>query len=126
MQILYLTPGDDFVYTAPILDTAGVAYSLTGATLWFTVKRRLDNDPTDADAIAKLYWVSGGASSGITVATPSTGVAVIRLTPTQTDDFVQAAYHWDLQLQDTGGVRRTVDSGRIVVLRTATMRVTTP
>jgi len=124
MNTLYLTPGDDFVYSATIDDEDGVDYPLTGATLWFTVKRRL-SDP-DTDAIAKLYWISGGLSDGISVATPANGGASIRLTPTQTDDFEQAAHYWDLQVTDGAGVVRTVDHGVLVVRPRATARLTTP
>lgn len=121
---LYLTPGDDFVYTATVVDEDGDPYDLSGATLWWTAKARLSD--ADDDAVAALYWVSGGSASGITVATPATGEAAIRLTPDETDDFTQRAHHWDLQLSDAVGVVRTVDSGLIIVRAGATLRVTTP
>ena len=92
--------------------------------MWFTVKRRLSD--TDANAITKLYWVSGGAASGITVATPANGGAVILIAALTTAAFLQASYRWDLQLKDTAGIVRTVDSGVIVVRPKATVRTTTP
>lgn len=123
MTTLYLTPGDDFVYIATVTDDDGAAYSLVGTTLWFTAKRRI-SDP-DADAIAALYWVSGGASDGISVTAPSSGVAEIAIDTTGTLDFVQAAHRWDLQIEGTDGKRRTVDSGVLVIRPGVTTRVTT-
>lgn len=124
MTTLFLVPGDDFLYTATILDEDGTAFDLTGATVWFTAKRRRTD--ADDDAIAKLHWASGGTSAGITVTTPNTGVAAIRLTPSQTDDFSQAAHVWDLQVSDALGRIRTVDSGALVVWPGVTTRLTVP
>ena len=124
MTTLYIVPGDDFVYTATVLDDDGDAYNLTGATLWFTVKRRKSD--ADTSAIAQLYWISGGASSGITVATPATGIAAIRIAAADTDEITQAAHSWDLQLKDAAGVVRTVDHGTLVVLNRATAKVVAP
>jgi len=122
--LLTLIPGDDFVYTATVDDALGVDYNLTGSTLWLTVKRRVSD--ADDNAIAKLYWISGGAASGITVGTPTTGSAVIRLTAAQTAAFAQASHVWDLQHKDAAGVVRTVGHGVLMVLPRSTARVTTP
>ena len=124
MTTLYLVPGDDFLYTATVTDENGDAYSLAGSTLWFTVKRRKSD--ADASAIAQLYWISGGASSGITVDTPATGIAAIRIAADDTDEIVQAAHSWDLQLMDAAGVVRTVDFGTLVVLNRSTSKVVAP
>ena len=123
MTTLYLTPGDDFTYTVTITDADGNAYNLTGATLWFTAKRRVSD--ADADAVAALYWVSGGASDGITVSSPSTGVAEIAIAAADTLDFVQAAHRWDLSISDSAGIVRTVDQGVMVVRPAVTDRLTT-
>jgi hypothetical protein len=123
-QTLYLTPGDDFSYTATIDDEAGADYNLTDCSVWFTVKRRQSD--ADIAAIVSLYWVSGGASSGITVATPSNGGVAIRITAAQTAAIVQAAHRWDLQLKDAAGAVRTIDAGVMVIQKRATIRVTTP
>lgn len=124
MTTLRLTMADDFVYIVTIQDEDGVAYNLVDCTLWWTAKRRKSDD--DSAAIAKLYWISGGASDGITVVTPANGQATIRLTPTQTDDFTAYPHVWDLQLKDASGVIRTVDSGVLYVSRSVTVRTTTP
>ena len=53
MTTLYLVPGDDFLYSATVTDEHGDAYSLAGATVRFTVKRRISD--ADADALAAIY-----------------------------------------------------------------------
>lgn len=125
---MQLTIGDTFQYTVSITDDAGDPYDLLDCTLWFTAKRRYSNAATvdDSDAIAALYWVSGGASDGIAVDDAATGEAVITLTPAQTSAFAQAAHQYDLQLSDFDGDIHTVDQGTIVVLPGVTTRTTTP
>ena len=115
--------GDTMEETAT-LTAAGAAYNLTGCTLWWTLKRDVSAD--DTDALIKLYWVSGGASDGITVATPANGQALVTLTPAQTDALGAATYQWDLQLKDGANRVFTVDSGQLVVKPDVTRRSTTP
>lgn len=124
MKTLFLTPADDFVYTASVTNEDGGPYDLTGSTLWFTVKRRKSD--ADSAAIAKLYWVSGGSAAGIGVADPSSGEAVVTIAATGTGNFAQSAHVWDLQLKDANGIVRTVDRGVIVVRPAVTTRTTTP
>lgn len=122
--MLLLTIGDTFQYTATIADDAGDPYDLLDCTLWFTVKRRTGD--SDVNAIAKLYWISGGASAGITVDDVTNGEAVVELTPTQTAAFVAASYKYDLQISDQDGDLFTIDQGDIVSRPGVTQRTTTP
>lgn len=124
MTTLLLRVGDDFLYTATVRDRAGGLFDLTGSTLWITIKRYRSD--ADADAIACLYWQDGIGAAGISVADESTGEADIRLTPSQTLLFEQAAYVWDLQIQDAAGAIRTVDRGTLVAQMSVTTRTTTP
>jgi hypothetical protein len=123
MTTLYLTPGDSFVYATTIDDEDGEDFNLAGSTLRFTIKRRVSD--ANSAAMAALYWISGGASDGITVGTPANGGASIVLTPYQTYPFVQASYVWDLEVEDAADVVRTVDHGVIVVRPRATHLTTT-
>lgn len=121
---LYLTPNDDFVYTATLTDDADEAYSLNGCTLWFTIKRRYSD--TDDNAMAKAYWVSGGASANMTVTSPVDGEFTVRFTPAVTVLFTRRSYVWDLQAKDTDGIISTVAQGVVAVLPGVTTRTTTP
>ncbi len=122
---LTMTRGDTFTWTA----TIGAPTNLTGSTLWFTVKRARDvaTDVNDALALVKSSWVSGGASAGITVAAPTTGVAVITIPSAVTATFdARLTYAFDLKMQDTGGSITTLDIGTISVIDQVSERTTTP
>lgn len=121
---LFLTPGDDFVYTATLTDDEGEAYSLNGCTLWFTVKKR--HSDADADAIAKAYWESGGGSSNMTVFSPVDGEFTVRFAPDVTLQFSKQTHVWDLQTQDTSGIIGTIAKGTVVIDLGVTNRTTTP
>lgn len=121
---LFLTPGDDFSYTATLTDDEDEAYSLNGCTLWFTVKKRLSD--ADADAVAKAYWVSGGGSSNMTVYSPVDGEFTVRFTPAVTVLFTKQTHVWDLQAKDTDGIVSTIAQGSVVIMPGVTTRTTTP
>lgn len=129
MTALDVTRGDTLRYTVTLTDPDIPAnpYNLSGCTLWWTLKEDRDRkDADDSDAIAALYWVSGGGASGIVVATPADGEPVITMTPTQTDGLDQDLYYWDLQLTDSAGDTWTSDSGTLKVRQDITRRRTTP
>lgn len=53
-------------------DTAGVAIDITGSTVYFTVKRIIDQDETDADAVIKKdITVHSDPLNGLTGFTPT-------------------------------------------------------
>lgn len=123
------TKGDTFTYTATIKTKAGAAYNLGGCTVWFTLKTAgiAFSDATDANAIASCYWVDGGASSGIAVATPSLGVAIVTVAASVMDTLVEGIdYVFDIQIKDSLGKIVTADNGAVVVDSDVTRRVTTP
>lgn len=124
MTHLSAVRGDTWLYSATIPNAAGGPYNLVGCTLWFTIKR--NRADADADAAARLYWVHGGASAGINVATPGLGVATIKLTQAQTGAMTNVGYVYDLQLKDAAGDVWTVDEGTFGVRLDVTQRVTVP
>lgn len=112
MADLTVTRGDTLRLTVTVTNADGSAYDLTGATMRFTVKRSVWDD--DSAAPIALYWISGGAASGITVSNPASGVATITATGTQTATLVTTAHVYDVQVS-RGGDTWTVASGMLLV-----------
>ena len=80
---------------------------LTGIDLAFMVKRRRGDADDDALITATI-------GSGITVADPTDGTAVIELDDVDTDDLPVGLFHWELQATDADGPI-TLASGRFRV-----------
>ena len=122
--MLTLTIGDSFQHTATITDDSNALYDLAECTLWFTIKRALED--SDTQALARLHWVEGGTSEGITVDDVDAGQAAVELTPEQTASFESGTYRYDLQIQNYDGTIHTADRGIVVARPGVTMRTTTP
>lgn len=119
--------GDTIVRTATITQPDGTAYDLTGCTVWFTVKEVTDRAANDDEALALLYWISGGASNGIAVSAPATGVVTVTIPASTTATLSPGrAYRYDLQIEDPLNAVATPDRGTLIVTRDVTLRVTTP
>jgi hypothetical protein len=126
MTVLNMTRGDTFTYTVTL---GSPALNLTNCTLWFTIKPAINlaTDANDASALVANYWASSGGSAGITVATPSSGVAVITVAPAVTTLFdARRSYVWDVQMQTAAGAIQTIDSGSINVVDDVTRRTSVP
>ena len=127
MSALTVYQGKVFKQGLPVLNPDGTAYDLTGTTLWFTVKLASDLSQNDTLAPIQLYLIVGGAGSGITVTTPSTGIATIKMTTAQTEPLVIGeSYVYDLQVKDTAGDVFTALKDALYVTSPVTQRVTTP
>jgi hypothetical protein len=73
--------------------SGGSPVSLTGKTVYFTVKKYLDSDTTNAKAvIAKAITSHTNAAGGITTLT---------ITPDDTDDMSVGTYYYDIQMGTT-------------------------
>lgn len=125
MAQLTTVRGDTFTYTATITDETGAASDLTDCTVWVTIKAQPGD--TDDNAIARAYWVSGGASSGITVSTPASGQFTVSFAASATTNWVaDGQYFYDVQLKNLANAIRTVDRGTVLVQGDITRRTTTP
>jgi len=83
--------GDTAVFDLALESDDG-PYDLAGCQLYFTAKRSLD----DADGAAGGFQLT--LDNGITVDTPSSGMAVIRFSRTITAQFDGRTLTWDLQV----------------------------
>lgn len=75
--------------TIVVKDSAGQAINLTGISVYFTVKRTLDEDVTDANvAIAKTISVHDD---------PTHGVTSVTITAADTATLAKGKYFFDVQ-----------------------------
>lgn len=127
MANLTIKRGDTWTRTATLYNPTGSAYDLTGCTVWWTLKDQSDNRSDDTEAVAKLYWISGGASSGITVAAPTSGAISVALTAVQTAALEAGkSYKFDVQVKKANGDIETAGEGFAMVEGDVTIRTTTP
>jgi hypothetical protein len=101
--------GDREEYDITLVDEEGQPLDLTDLALTFTAKRRL----TDTDANAVIIKTDG---DGITVDSPEDGIAILTLTPEDTEDLLrERTLYWDVQTDDGAGDVQTPLSGRLVI-----------
>lgn len=94
----------------------GDAFSLSGSTLFFTLK----TDPTAADDAALVALETG---SGITVTNAAAGEALIEMAPSDTDDLpLDTALFADVQLKTATGDIFTVAFGTLTFTTDVTKR----
>ena len=91
---------------------AGVAVNITGWTIFFTVKTKIED--TDDNAVLKKDVTSHtDAVNGITTVT---------WTDEDCDDLA-GVYHYDIQYKDGSGLVKTVMKGRITFEEDVTRRI---
>lgn len=96
--------GDTNPLTFTIVDSTGAAVNLTGATVKFTVKKKVD-DPDSKALIAKSWSTHTNAAGGIT-----------DITLSKDDTFRQpGSYLWDFQITGSGGAISTCDVGEFII-----------
>lgn len=115
---LSMTRGDTFSFTLTVTQS-GAVYNLTGCSIRMTAKY----DPADVDA-SKVFVRTIG--SGITVASPATGIAVVALAAASTSSLpaVPVPLFYDIQVTDGSSNIFTVVSGTLTVL--PDISITTP
>ena len=86
--------GIDLIFTVTWTDSNGAAINLTGYTIQLAVSNQVSN--------ANLLTLSIG--SGVTVTTPSTGVAQFRITGTQTTALGVGTYYYGIKATSSSGI----------------------
>jgi hypothetical protein len=115
MTDLQITRGDnediDLVVKNPDLTPT----NLTGAQLWFYVKRTVAD--LDADALIRKDSAVGG---DFDIPAPASGLATVKLVPADTEsisaDYLDVPLRWQIQVMDVGGNIRTMGSGWITIV----------
>jgi hypothetical protein len=111
MTDLRVKRGDSIVLAVgPVLKPDLTPQNITGHTLRFTGKSRLDLDDVQAE-------IEGSTVGGeITITDGPAGLAEVVIPPAATEDFESTrVFHWDLQIADPFGRTKTLDSGKLIV-----------
>lgn len=125
-----LRRGDSYTLTLALLNEGGAPLDLTGGYVRFAPKKLRANTDT---SIMDKFWVSGGTSLGITVASPTNGSIVVKLAPADTEalwvtsaaDPVTVPYEIQVAYAATGAVRTPV-IGTITVISDLATGTTPP
>lgn len=108
-ETLTMKRGDDRTITLTLTDGNGNALDLTGASLWFYVYK--------ADGSATVITKTVG--SGITVATPASGIATVAISNANTASLLAADLNvnlpFEVQYKSAGGSIATVAEGFLYV-----------
>jgi hypothetical protein len=102
--------GDTNVYTVTAVQAPPNQASpldLTGAFLWFSLKRSI----VEATALLRKTSGAGGAGGGWSTPTPSNGISSVTLDPTDTAALSPGPYVYDVQVKEAGGRVTTLSRG---------------
>lgn len=99
--------GKSWVVTSTKAD--GTPEPLTGATVWFTAKRRL----TDDDAAAVI--TKSTTTTGVAIVDGPGGIARIELAPADTAGMGPTTLYYDVRAKDGAGAIRRLARGRLFI-----------
>lgn len=104
--------GDDLTLNLAFKD-GDDAVDITGWTIYFTLKKNIDN--SDEDALIKKETEPAGADA-------IAGLASIALLDTETNDLA-GTYDYDIQSKDDSGLIKTVMKGTFLFEKDVTRRI---
>jgi hypothetical protein len=113
VQKLKLVRGDNQVYNLHFTDADDVDIDITGWTVYFTVKHRIED--TDANAVLKKDITSHSD--------PTHGITVLILLATDTDNL-RGDYFYDVQIKKVDNTIKTVMIDSLEVVGDITRRTT--
>lgn len=102
--------GDTYPVQVQVLSEDGTAFDLTGATVFFTVKKRLE----DADAAA---LISKSATSHTSATEGITQFSILA----DDVDYV-GSFYYDVKVKDTNGIIYSVITDRFILENHVTIR----
>jgi hypothetical protein len=97
--------GIDLIFTITWTDSTGTAINLTG----YTIKLAITNQVTNANLLTLQI------GSGVTVATPTSGVAQFQITGTQTTALGVGTYFYGVKATSAGGINYDWLDGTITI-----------
>ena len=108
--LLEMKRGDSHEWEFAVKKADGAVQPITGASLRWTAKSRVD----DLDAAAVLTATTANGKAVITDG--AGGLCEVRLVPADTDTLsVPLTLLWDLQVRDASGNVRTVAEGKLLI-----------
>lgn len=122
-QNLTMYRGNNKVFRFPVLDQDGNVVDITGAKIWFTVKKASDlDDANDADAIfQRKNQAAGGSDAEIEITDAVNGIFKVKIVPANTSDVEADEYQFDAQVLIAGGVGiKTVTRGKFTIFQDVT------
>lgn len=118
-QITNYIRGDSRVLNIQVYQSDGVTpFNLTGCYVYFTLN--LSSTPTD-DGTDATAAIKKEVSSFVS---PTSGLATITLTNTDTQPLIQGTYYYDIQLRDSSGNITSLASNSWSVIDDITTRIT--
>jgi hypothetical protein len=117
-QRLEIIRGTTRRYQVTVTDEAGLPVNLTGASVYFTVRKTYSTSVDDADAVFQK-----SVGSGITISDAAGGVLLIVIDPTDTRSFPKIVLLYDLQVITAAGDIITPAIGELAILPDVTRRV---
>ena len=106
--------GDDHAIQVTFTDENGAVINITGYTVFFTMKKRPDEDADDSDAPIKKTVTSHSD--------PTNGETIIYLTSAETAVLEARRYVYDLQLKDLSDKINSTKYGVLEVIKDVTNR----
>lgn len=112
MDTVQIIRGDTTQFELTFRDKDGVLIDLSGSTVFFTVKRRINDLDVNA-VIAKEISVFDD---------PEEGVAIVELSPEDTD-IRRGSYIYDVQLVEGDGTITSSYVGKFLCAQDVTLRI---
>ena len=108
--------GGTYTLNIPVTNSDGTAFNLTGSEVFFTVNSNSEPTVDGTDSTAQI------ATSTNSFSVPSSGIATITLSPTQTNTLSEGKYFYDVKLKDSSGNMSVVKRGTLFAIDNLTTR----
>jgi hypothetical protein len=118
-QRLEVVRGDTRRYQVTVTDDAGLPVDLSGASIYFTVRKKYSSSSDDTDAVFQK-----SVGNGISISDASSGSIAIVIAPTDTRALPASLFLYDLQVNTGAGDVITAALGEFAVKADVTRRAT--